>query len=228
MRINDITTKSQRKEVKDFIMTQCSDSLKVPPIWRGTSITEPYRYLDSTSLPLRKSANTNNYVHLIISNMKSWQGFPRRQVICTTDRMYALGYGNVYRVFPVNGTPIGVCHSSDFWIFPYLKEKTKMYINDLDNHIESLGRKVLKRAPNNHDINALGDDLEQMKSHSVAIQNIIDLLDPHKNDMQVHPIKSLPGVLEFSPKREVWFDGKAVMVAEKETWILGFKEFLGK
>jgi len=134
--------------------------------------------------------------------------------------MYALGYGTVYRIFPVNGTPIGICPSMDFWMFPYLRKQADLNIAELDDVIERLSWKVLKRAPSSTNASALINDLEEIGAVSPIIRQIAELLDPTSNQISVASVGS-----ELPAGREVWFDGKAISVLERETWIMGLREF---
>lgn len=247
MKIDEIT--SNYKELYEFIKKNCSDALKSPPIWRGIISDEDFFKFDSTKLPLRKSANTSNYVNLFVSAMKKWKLFPRRQVICTTDRMYAAGYGSVYRVFPIDGTKIGVCPNSDFWIFPYLREKTANSIYGLDQKLEDLIQQLRLDIEDSGNVDpailsSLDKAAEDPKALLYALQlagkyyssrktfynhpivderSIINLLtdwlDPVKNEFEISTSKQLPN------NNEVWFDSEAVLVKERVTWMMGIREF---
>lgn len=225
-------------KVLEFIQTNCKSALKAQPIWKGMSIKDKYIHLDSRTQPLRRSANTLNIVHLFIHSMPGWNVYPRRQVICTTSRMYAGGYGNPYRVFPVDGTIIGVCPAMDFWILPHLFSKTELNVQELDSQIVMIGYQLLGREINKNDSNKLLNDLREMAKVCIAkkksipflpgkitdensiIVQLTDALDPVKNQLRTTPIESFT-----AGKQEVWFDGEAVLIAEKETWKLGIKEF---
>ena len=235
MRINEVISQSDRDKFKQFILTNCKDALEAQPIWRGIERKDYLFKIDSQTQPLRSSANSSNYVQLFISGMESWKQFPRRQVICSTDRMYASGFGNVYRVFPVDGTAIGVCPRKDFWMLPYLEQETNENVYWLSKTIGEYGHKTISRLPNDHNLEAFLNDLRAMATawpkkipflgvpvtnEMSLIERIGDLLDPAKNRLTIQTTKNLN-----APRKEVWFDSKAVLVAEKETWIMGFKEF---
>ena len=223
MRIDEVVSEDvDMNKVKEFILTKCKDSLKVQPIWRGINTDDKYIHVNTSQSPLRASANTMNYVHLFINGMKAWKSFPRRQVICTSDRMYASGYGRMYRVFPVDGTIIGICPSMDFWQLPYLKAQTKLNVEQLDGEIYVAGKRLLKRQPDNKTVEGFYQDLHEIVEldKDSIVAKLDDLLDPIKNQLRTTPIGSFS-----AGRQEVWFDGEAMIVAEKETWKLGIKEF---
>ena len=87
-------------------------------IFRGVDGYGDYIYVDpSKSKQLRVSANTDNYYTLVIDNSPEWKDYPKRSksLICSTDRGYADSFGEVYRVYPINGAKIGVCPGDDIW-----------------------------------------------------------------------------------------------------------------
>jgi hypothetical protein len=105
-------------EAKAFIHKHCKKSLFSTPIWRGTGgggesdafFIQPYKFQ-------RESRNTSNHYSLLIDNSPEWTKYPKRSksVICTLDHNTASHYGTAYRMFPVDGSRIGVCPSQDFW-----------------------------------------------------------------------------------------------------------------
>lgn len=108
----------------------------------------------------------------------------------------------------------------DFWMFPYLRKQADLNIAELDDVIERLSWKVLKRAPSSTDASALINDLEEIGAVSPIIRQIAELLDPTSNQISVASVGS-----ELPAGRKVWFDGKAISVLERETWIMGLREF---
>ena len=65
----------------------------------------------------RKSANTSNHYTLLIDNLPEWKQYPKRSrsVICSVDVPQSPGSENVYYVFPVKGSKVGVCPRGDIW-----------------------------------------------------------------------------------------------------------------
>lgn len=101
------------------------------PIWRGFGkMNIPYEedviVFDPTNL-VRKSANTNNFYNLYISEIDpNWKNFPPRNksLICSFNMKEASTYSNspenLAMIIPLNlKEKIGICPKEDFWIsFP--------------------------------------------------------------------------------------------------------------
>lgn len=91
---------------------------------------------------IRISQNTSNiYTRLVSDVFVSWQDFPKRNrsTICTTniEKADRYCYNNPFVIFPQNGTKIGICSASDFWLsFPFMNEITN--IDSLDTFNSSL------------------------------------------------------------------------------------------
>jgi hypothetical protein len=77
----------------------------------------------------RESANTSNLYTLVIDNHPKWKKYPKRgkSIICTTHDGNASAYGDVFYVFPKDGSSYGICPNSDMWISFY-----KSGIDELD------------------------------------------------------------------------------------------------
>lgn len=241
MRITELQVEQDfpLEKTKAFLETNCSNALSSTPIWRGVS-GPPVIFLDTVGLPPRHAANTTNTSNLLLQVMPAWKAFPRRSVICTTDRMYAGGYGPVYRVFPVNGTKIGVCPGMDFWQLPFLKAITDSFnsLNTLNISLENYAHNISRMTLEGDDPQILIGQLKQLardwiqqrsdrrfysravKDENSILERLYEILDPANNHFtQITIGEGIP------PKREVWFDGKALLVQEKECWKLGIKEF---
>lgn len=112
-----------KKEAMKLLSSKHSKAYKVHtidyPIFRGVRGYGEYVYIDpSKSVEPRISRNTNNYYTLMIDNFSNWNKYPKRSksIICTTDYQYASHMSSkVYRVFPENGSYIGVCPMDDIW-----------------------------------------------------------------------------------------------------------------
>jgi hypothetical protein len=107
-------------EAKDFIHKHCKKSLFSTPIWRGTGAPVEGgsdAFFIQPSKFTRASRNASNHYTLLIDNSSKWSNYPQRSksVICTTNKSSAGFYGKTYRIFPVDGSDIGICPSSDFW-----------------------------------------------------------------------------------------------------------------
>ncbi len=178
-----------------------------------------YAYMDSSKFKERTSAHTTNEYTILMNHiLDSWKQYPKRNVICSTDDNNATTYGDTYHVFPFDNTKIGVCSNFDIWSsfknFDQLTDVNEL-INDIYgnyNNVKDL-EKFLKRTT----INDLEDDVtdniyyENLLNFSsdMTIYNLFNnhVMNPKKNGFK------LVNVGTPLPKdREVWFDGKAVMV----------------
>lgn len=106
-------------DAKETIRFNCQKSAQSTEIYRGVpSFKDKYGFGNSEKSDiLRVSANTQNYYTLILDNSKEWKAFPNRSesFICSTSVNEAGTYGELYRVFPFDGTPMGVCSKLDIW-----------------------------------------------------------------------------------------------------------------
>lgn len=105
----------------ELLRERCSDALEHfdQPIWRGSRGSTENAYLIQGDAGGRSSANTSNYYTVIIDEFYPKRGYPKRglSIICANapNKNYARSYGNVYAIFPYDGTPIGVCPEEDIW-----------------------------------------------------------------------------------------------------------------
>lgn len=105
-------------EAKAFLHRHCKKALESTPIYRGTTTLEKNAaFFIQPSKFQRQSRNTSNHYTLLVDGSPEWKDYPKRSksVICTSDEYYARHYGQAFRVFPVDGSKIGICPSSDFW-----------------------------------------------------------------------------------------------------------------
>lgn len=212
-------------KTKEMLHKNCSQALKAWKknkgyIYRGsyTKIGK-YGYMDSSKFKERTSANTTNeYTVLINHILDSWKQYPKRNVICSTDDNNAATYGDTYHVFPFDNTKIGVCSNFDIWSsFKNFDQLTDVnsFITDTYGNYDSV--KDLEKWLKNTKIGELDGDILDDKYYrdflnynfDMTIYDLFNniLLNPKKNGFK------LVNVGTPLPKdREVWFDGKAVMV----------------
>lgn len=102
-------------------------------IYRGNFKTNQYLLYTPENSQARMSANTQNYMTLLMDNLPSWSLYPKRSkgLICSTNIRTAKDYGsNTYHVIPSDGTSIGVCSDVDVWdSFPNVDDK--LHWNDV-------------------------------------------------------------------------------------------------
>jgi len=108
---------------------KCKDSLWMlhdnTPLWRGDvnipSTVAPFFMSVDTSATVRRSENTSNYYTVILDNIPSMKGFPKRSrsFIGSTsqDRASIYGYMNnkFFVMIPYDDVKIGIVNQDDMW-----------------------------------------------------------------------------------------------------------------
>lgn len=227
-----------REHAIELVSRQYKEAYNAPvAIFRGVGGYGDYVYIDpSKSKQPRVSANTANYYTLIIDNSPKWKKYPKRSksLICSTDESYANDFGNTYRVYPINGSNIGVCPHRDIWEAGHYKEYNFAdiagYINetirtdaikkdDADEDWETMNR-VFKLVDKKKDkiLEFMEKYYESYNSTMKFFRDYLDsgytfmeyiewILDPKLCGFQlVKTGMSIPG------KREVWTDAPCVLV----------------
>lgn len=107
---------------RNFINKKCQDAIKGTSIFRGIDdYTDDYLYIDPSKSQERLSPYAEyNYYNLLLSSLPSWNKYPPRNksIICTTSYYNAEHRQDgdfPFRVFPVDGSKIGVCNEGDIW-----------------------------------------------------------------------------------------------------------------
>lgn len=124
--INETNKGSRGKRIGDtdalkILESKCSKSWGYflengKSLLRGMSFKGHFYHIDPKSSK-RVSQNTENYYTLIIDNSSKWRKYPKRSesLILSNNRMKAGGYGDLYRVFPYDGSNFGICPQDDIW-----------------------------------------------------------------------------------------------------------------
>lgn len=117
--------KSNKKEnlaaVEQLLKIKCSKSLKLALdgqlLWRGftSGLTSKFAIIDSSD-SVRVSKDSNNLYQLMLDTSPALKGYPSRSnsIICSTIRQDAVMYGDLYAVFPFDGTIIAGSQTDDF------------------------------------------------------------------------------------------------------------------
>ena len=216
------------------IKTDCSNQYNnTTPIYRGVRESKKALYIDPKSGKPRKSANTSNIYTYVIDNSPKWKKYPKRSrsIICSTDSHYSASFGWVYKVFPFNGSKIGVCSGSDMWASI---SELSTYDLDLDSFNYSIRSlfytynirydestyKSFKNSINklntyiNDDYELFEENIDyssiltKFKKGDNLYQFIENILDPRKNDFELKKAGD-----KLPERREVWTDGKSIMIA---------------
>lgn len=184
-------------------------------------------YLTDPSKKIRKSRNTQNYYTLLLDNLPSWEGYPKRSqsLICTSSYSKATRYGEVYIVLPFNNSQIAICPYNDIWnSFPLLISSLGYFNAMFNNHV----------IPDKNYIDFIGlcftmknyliRDFKDQAKHELMsqlislfkkanspkdIENAFNkIFDPIKNGFT----KGKIGNIEIPLNREIWTDGKAYLI----------------
>jgi len=223
--IEQRSKKISEEEAEKIINTKCKASLKGTPIYRGRNISLTFYAIIDPKKYVRTSANTLNYYTLLIDYiLPQWKNYPKRSqsIICSTSPERAKVYGTLYRVYPFDGSKIGVCPESDIWA-SFLKSlggwletlnielKELAEANDIDlsetdpkllkKQIKSLKRNVAYYEPN---MKIFKKWTENKKLDLLKL--IEEALDPNKNGF-----KLVKAGDKIPYDREVWIDGKCIL-----------------
>lgn len=210
---------------KEKLHKNCSDALKAwrkngGYIYRGVrGMKNEYAYMDSTKYDERASANTTNeYTVLINHILDSWKQYPKRNVICITENVFASGHGATYHIFPYNGTKIGICSGFDIWeSFKSFEELIDLNDFIIDTYGNYSSVKELEKWLKETKIGDLDEQILDDSNYEGFLNYNFDMtLYDLFNKIILNPVRNgfkLVKVGQNIPKdREVWFDGKAVMV----------------
>jgi hypothetical protein len=230
----------------EYIKTHCKKALeeyyKGHIIYRGidnTDIASAFEITGKSTTP-RKSANTTNHYTLLIDNLPSWRGFPKRSqsIICSTSNDKASMYGEVFVVFPIDGAKIGICPEDDiFFSFKFMKGETMRTFNNSINNIMELvsGLKLgntdaswavmMKYFKGIDDVMKplSADERKEMTSRIFGAKIVLDGYDPekgifvHLNEVMAPRENNFRliqsgGVIPYD--KEVWIEDKCILIDE--------------
>ena len=181
-----------------------------------------YIKIDSNIGEPRVSANArNNYYTLLMDNLPSWSKYPlrSRSIICSTNDEVARDYGTLYVVIPYDDANIGIASNEDIW--------ASFKMGSLNDFNEFLGRAFIE-----HGLKVGQSSYKNLEKALIEINksgkkdgdkyNIFDkdrdvmkqldrIMSPKYNGFK-HGIKNM------SPHKEVWIQGKSILVNEYIFW----------
>jgi len=239
--LNEGRTKPIDKDkTVDLILNNCKKhfksiymSGKAMPLYRGLEGYLDYGYVNTNKGDLRTSANTQNYMTLLMDNLPSWKKFPKRSrgMICSTDSQYADDYGHINQVIPYDNAKIAVASDDDIWnsFRNFIVDQGD--VNDFNQYLAI----AFKR-------NGMPNPVtwSDLKSSLIDLNSIYDfksdsqggdakelfkkgLFDPEKNimkflDKELSPSKNNTklGINNLNPNREVWIQGESIIVNENK------------
>lgn len=227
------------EQAMETIRENCKDFLKKGSIlYRGVYDRDQIALSVSPSDFKRKSRNTDNYYTLLIDNHPDWKSYPKRSksIICTTDLKYATNMGTPYRVFPFDGSKLGICPKADMWeSFDLDVESLQYLMDDINSMIHNFTKYDESDIETYTDLLQLFNKFDEYKSEFNIdrymfdtffdfklfepyfetdvnfIDFILEILDPKRHKFQLQTTKTFS-----SPKnREVWTDGTSILLNSK-------------
>ncbi len=246
MKLYQYLNESRSKELKEeqfneLLQKNCSDILqkykqKNDLILRGAKQLFTYGYVNPlTSSRTSAYADFNFYTILMDELLPSWKNMPKRSksVIATNNENKAGEYGNVFIIYPYNGSKIGICDDADIWDgFPYLdltplnelnwflddmcdvfnikNNNDKQTLIKLFNEIDDLNYEELMEKLYNTKSNR-NEDFIRSYLHSSEDEFIVFLdnqMNPNKNKFKSLTTKN------YSLKddsNEIWIEGECIL-----------------
>lgn len=182
----------------------------------------------------RKSAYVgSNYYTLLMDNLPSWKQYPKRSqsIVCDTGYHHASDYsvaGNLYYVFPVNGSKVGVAPEDDiFSSFDFAGMNwfsNRMGASGFDDRSWKALVKSFQEfddaseTERNNSIFDVEDINDEYNGNLLDTLNII--MDPKKNGFTLRKA----GYKYDDEWNEAWTDGKCLLV--NESAMTGFQGLL--
>lgn len=220
----ELTVKNCKNNFKKLFMGRSFQ------IYRGLERPNKYGLVDSNQGSMRRSANTKNYTTWLIDNLPSWKGWPKRGrgIICSTNLEYAEYYGDVNYVIPYDNSLIGVCPTEDiFNSFKFLGSRQVSNFNNWwDNRLSQFQipeptswvkfKKAIMEIYNqmkgiddgNGGAYAWHDDFEILNPKKKVMDTLDDKMSPTKNGFKM-------GINNLSGQKEVWIQGKVILVRRR-------------
>lgn len=173
--LNEVTRTQMKKvtgeEVAQSLTTNCNDMvtsyLNGYGLYRGRGRKNlGFGYFDGRNAPIRKSANTQNYINLIVSNSPNWKNWPKRDrsIFGSTNPRFASDYGRLYIVFPFNDVLIGIAGNNDFWYsMDYFQKNLNINVPSFNDVLATLS-KDLKIPLNDDNILEFEKDLNSLQN----------------------------------------------------------------
>lgn len=176
----------------------------------------------------RRSKNTLNYYTEWVDNSTKWSQFPKRSrsLICSSDKVYASGYGQLAVVVPTVDTSVGVCPKNDWW-FSFNDTSPKndpdeinRFVHDVlkSNGIYLNGKTVTYKEFAQHlynidlekyDASVFTEDLKAQAMELGGVAELMDyVFDPAANEFSLTTWRQY----SVTGDHEVWLSATCVMV----------------
>ncbi len=186
----------------------------------------------------RTSANTSNYYTLLMDNSPKWKNYPKRSqsIICGNTKSAAYP-PNIFIVFPVDNSKIGVCPRYDLWDSfqdTYKRERSSVDMSMFNEGLEEILRVYAKRSTDIswsalHKLIKLTDSeiakegtsklrsldynslAKIMLSNKMNLSEVLDyIIDPVANNFK---LITNTDKLPVNRIRECWTDGDSIIIS---------------
>lgn len=196
------------------LKTRGKQSLKTrgyPVLWRGVrSWVKPRISLRDSTKFSRESANTSNHYTILIDNLPSFKGWPKRSksIITHGDSDRARGYGQLYAVFPLDNAKIASTGAYDIWDVEFDLPKT--HVSNLKTLTSFLnGNMVSDKSLERLSRDVRNLDLPRWDLWGPTIWRAIeDNFTPQKLGFRKLKVNELVSAAD----EEVWIEGPSLLV----------------
>ena len=244
---------SQERNADKIMATlqdHCSEAMThfKTPLWRGMSNHDEQALYINTTNSVRKSQNLCNHYTELMDNSPYFKNFPNRSksLIASTSQDRASGFtrfgrGNVYALFPFNGTTIGVCPDFDIWETPIQLLMTDQFGNQklildtdfgmLPKYLQHMGLPETFKGMAEHvktdrfvfELGLLLGREAAIKQRDSFLNELQKSMSPEKTGFTLITTATNLGAEERKSSHEVWFSGKCIAI-QSETWIKIYRE----
>jgi len=196
------------------------------------SFKKSYGYINSNKGRDRVSAYTSNFTTLLLDNLPSWKGWPKRSkgIICSTDEEYSEDYGRIFYVIPYDSAKVAVAPAEDiFYSFKFLNSDNDT-VRDFNIWIERLIDRFdistpktfndLKKTLKILSMIDSGTDRYDIFKENDYMKTLDNLFNPDKNGFK-------QGIDSLNPEREVWIQGECIVVytSNINIFLRAYKEY---
>jgi hypothetical protein len=228
------------EEAVNTLNTHCRDAIwmlqKGTPIWRGFPSKDTNALINQTgfsdvdpSQTERISQNTTNYYTIILDNIPSMKGFPKRSRSFIASTEFNGAYGYAYHrptaIIPYDGVKIGSVNRQDMWF-------TKITIGDVTKNIhkwnyawENLGLPESNNQPSEVKYKNFIAALKTKTAEEIRDAMLVNDLDgkqlakmlntiygPEQTGFTVHTTQNLMPLMKGS-RKELWIGGPCMLIS---------------
>ena len=201
-------------------------------IYRGLKDNGDFLFIDPSKFE-RKSKNTENYYTWIVDNSPNWKDYPKRSksIICTTSPLKSASYGNVYIVFPYDGSKVGICPTDDFWFSFKNTLGENNSLSYFNYRLDRIAQQFEESFQNTTTYKQFLKIIEKLDAYMKDEEWDYPFLPPFENQTENSLLKNLQKLLAPKPNgfkvtknfndipiykggdgQELWTDGKCILI----------------